>query len=81
MINGTLLASDAPTANDRESALQDYDRELDALTRSLASDFPLHSMTELRRTIADAEDDLWPHQDSGCILARARERLREGVIG
>ena len=53
----------------------------DALARGLASDFPLHSMSELRRTIADAEQDLWPHKDPIDLLDRARERLREGLIG
>lgn len=55
-------------------------RDPDLLTRGLAQDFPLHSMSELRRTIAEAQQDLWPHCDPIDILDRARERLHEGLI-
>lgn len=70
-------ASIAPIGTDLGS---NSDHDLDAMTRGLASEFPLHSMSELRRTISAAEGDLWPHKDRINILDRARERLREGVI-
>lgn len=80
MIHSTLLAVPASSGGSRNSTIVNDDRDLDALTRGLASDFPLHSMSELRRTITDAEDDLWPHKDPVNILDRARERLRDGLL-
>ncbi len=84
MIISTLLEDppSAPAALARSGAnhSSDSDHDLDAMTRGLASEFPLHSMSELRRTISAAEGDLWPRKDRIDILDRARERLREGVI-
>ncbi|MGB8168827.1 MAG: hypothetical protein WCF18_15120 [Chthoniobacteraceae bacterium] len=54
---------------------------VEALTSGLLGEFPLHSVSELRRTISDAENDLWPRRDPIDILDRARERLREGLVG
>ena len=70
-----------PTSHPAKHPPSVRDRDLDALARGLASEFPLHSMSELRRTIADAEHDLWPHKDPIDLLDRARERLHEGLIG
>jgi hypothetical protein len=67
-------------AKQSSTPVRDHHRDLDGLTRSLASEFPLHSASELRRTIVDAEDDLWPHLDPIDVLDRARERLYQGVI-
>lgn len=83
MIISSLSAPPSPLGNRHsETAIITIDaRDLEALVRGLAGDFPLHSASELRRTIIDAEDDLWPHKDPVDILDRARERLREGVLG
>jgi len=57
------------------------DHELDAMIRSLATEFPLHSAGELQRTISEAETDLWPHKDPIDVVDRARARLHEGIAG
>jgi hypothetical protein len=73
-----IIAADySPSSSARSTSCLD----LDGVARGLASEFPLHSTSELRRTIFDAENDLWPHRDPIDILDRARERLREGLIG
>ena len=57
------------------------DHEVDAMIRSLATEFPLHSAGELQRTICEAEDDLWPHKDPIDVVDRARVRLHQGLAG
>ncbi len=74
-------AADLSSALKTKPGILPNDRDPDLLTRGLALDFPLHSMSELRRTIAGAQQDLWPHRDPIDILDRARERLHEGLIG
>ncbi len=54
---------------------------LDLLSRGLSGEFPLHSMSELRRIILEAEEDLWPRKDATEVLDRARHRLHEGLVG
>lgn len=55
---------------------RDVDRDVDAMIRGLSMDFPLHSASELRRTIMDAFDDIWPRKDPIDVLDRARVRLQ-----
>ena len=74
-------ATDFSSALETKPVISPNDRDPDLLTRGLAMDFPLHSISELRRTIAEAQQDLWPHRDPIDILDRARERLHEGLIG
>jgi hypothetical protein len=90
LVNMKIAANPVAFSSDPESDLRsttpsnsttNHDRDLDALARRLASDFPLHSMSELRRTLMAAEDDLWPHKDPIDVVDRARDRLRDGIAG
>ena len=74
-------ATDVSSPRQTNPGILPNDRDPDLLTRALALDFPLHSMSEVRRTIAEAQRDLWPHCDPVDVLDRARERLHEGLIG
>ncbi len=88
MINSTL--SEVPSATlsrllrsptDAQPSTAKGDRDLDALARGLATEFPLHSMSELRLMVTKAEQDLWPRKDPIDLLDRARQRLLDGFLG
>jgi len=73
-----MLAPGRAHALSTERTAQE-EREADQLARELAADFPLHSMSELRRAIFAAEDEV-SHKDPTHILERARDRVNQGIL-
>jgi hypothetical protein len=71
-----MTTNDEPSVATRALPARDGERDLEALIRGLSIDFPLHSATELRRTLMDALEDLWPRKDPIDVLDRARVRLQ-----